>query len=495
MPRSSLPWWLALAIGCGEEGLPPAELAPVCGAPEPVQLLALRDDEVVIDSAVAHDDRLLLGVRRYEVPILDIDLARARQPHRRFAQIDARIESVDGCGGDRRVIAAGYDQLLPPREPDGPWLALRSEDFALAWIDPDGAFAPRALPGATLDTLPQVRGDAVVLEHPRDASHRELWHATLTPGTAAPTTTRLAGDLAWTGLSGLSAAVDEVLALRNDGVLLAVPLDPAREAVAVLGAVATAQTDAAQRYVLWQPGRPPATTVPEQGWLVDRETGGSIPLATGDGATLSPVLRGSLGFVAHESPAITPWTEIIAMPGGQRMRVDEVNVNGDGRIVAGRFALLLGVEWKVFQIVDDAIVSIALPSGADWSSYRDGVLYVRDDRGAAGISFIPEGRPFDLLVAPLQTYTPSLVVEDAWSGIALPRGRYLGPADLRATIGPLVVIDGGWQTLVDRDVHAHSLLLAPDATLELEPWHTDDVIYEVRARPSTRNGLWRVRFE
>lgn len=474
--------------------MPLAELAPLCGAPAPVQLLALRDDEIVLDAAVAHGDRLLLGVRRFEVPILDIQLATVRPPTRAFAQIDARIESVDGCGNDRQVIAAGYDRLLPPREATGPWLALRYDDWALAWIDPDGAWPARPLPTPSLETVPRVRGDAVVLEHTREVGHVELWRATLGPGSDEPETVRIAGDLAWTGMPVIGNTADDVLALRSDGVLLAVPLDPGAEPVAVLGAVATAQTDASQRYVVWQSGRPPATTVPEQGWLFDRETGGSLPLDTGDGATLSPVLRGALVVVTHEGASITPWTEVIAMPGGQRLALPEVGVDGDGRVIEGRFALRVGIDLQVFQIIEDAIVPLALPPGGSWS-YSDGELFRFDDGPTSGIGLYGTGRPFDLIVAPLDSLDATTVLADAWSTVVLPHERYLGPAKPHEMIGPLVVIDGGWQTLVDRDVHVVSLRLAPDATDDLTPWHTDDVMYEVRVRPSPRNGVWRARFE
>lgn len=152
-------------LACGPSQAPePAELAALCGATAPVQLLPLGSDDGVTPSPhaiVRHGDRWLIGVHS--------ESGEGRSSH------TERIISTDACGDDARVVVEGYDLVMAPPRAGLPWFACRhvgSIGEAMVWFDPDGIASPRAL-GNDACELVWV-GDEVVFAATSGGAPREL---------------------------------------------------------------------------------------------------------------------------------------------------------------------------------------------------------------------------------------------------------------------------------------------------------------------------------
>jgi hypothetical protein len=64
----------AALLGCSEESMAPAELAPLCGQAGPAHILPLDTDEVVNESigGISLGDRTYYGIRRFDHPITNV---------------------------------------------------------------------------------------------------------------------------------------------------------------------------------------------------------------------------------------------------------------------------------------------------------------------------------------------------------------------------------------------------------------------------------------
>ena len=124
---------LVAALGCAESNPGAVELAEICGAAEPVRLLALDETSMVTwdEGGVAtHGSRWLIGSRaRSDIPTDFVGNAAAA------AQ---RIVSVDECGGDPIEVAVGVDTTFLAPRPTAPSFACAGGIERMTWIDPDG---------------------------------------------------------------------------------------------------------------------------------------------------------------------------------------------------------------------------------------------------------------------------------------------------------------------------------------------------------------------
>jgi hypothetical protein len=515
----------ALACGataaCRADEVAHAELAAICGEDEgPLQVLALATDEVVSAHLPSQriDERWYYGIRRFDHPITDVGRASGLPSRRGYAELDARIESIDRCGSDRRVLAEGVDVLFPPTTEDEPWLARRSETGDLFWIDPDGAWPPRRI--ATTPAL----YEQIVLGHvvyTFDADTGELSRYRLEPD-------GVHSELVRDGVAHVDvfdvrhfarSASERVLARLDDGRLVELTLASGRMETIVEG-VDGFWGEVDGRWLAWWPALPEDSTDRDTrvAWLLDRETGETRSLAFDDGAELS---------VAYLS------TDLIAT-----RRVEPIELSGQmhHQPVAMRLTLLpawiattIEGDWLVQSASADRVVVTTLPTFFAPSNAMPSGSYVYD-RSADGLELVggpfppfarvrddalwysecaaePDastrfGPPCDLIRVALDTLQPEVVRPRAWTDVELPGDRWLawdGPADDPTAPnrrGTLWVLDGGDgqpRRLADDVAEGWSLLEPHDDPGSL-PWQTDEIVYQVRSLTSDRTGLWRAAF-
>src|SRR5687767_3998636 len=128
-------------VGCAPEEEELDLPIDVCGQDEPVQILALEDEQVIGQRGTARvGDRWLFGVRTFEIPLTAVDTALGGAEGRPYRQLESEIVSVGECGEDRRVVATGVDTIFPATNEDEPWLGCVADTGDLYWFDPDGAW-------------------------------------------------------------------------------------------------------------------------------------------------------------------------------------------------------------------------------------------------------------------------------------------------------------------------------------------------------------------
>lgn len=127
-------------------------LAERCGSTDPVQLLALAPNETAesndpwylddgpYTSVARHGDRWLLGVKTFEHELIPPSIDPEENVPNEL--VSSRIVSVDGCGGDVRVVLEGASAMRVPTG-DEPWVACSEGMVA---FDPDVEGSGRAHP-------------------------------------------------------------------------------------------------------------------------------------------------------------------------------------------------------------------------------------------------------------------------------------------------------------------------------------------------------------
>jgi hypothetical protein len=505
-------WTLAgsLALACSEESaIREADVADVCNEPGPVQILTLEREEVVGEagSSARYGDRYLYGIRTFDHPISNVGVTRAPAAQRGYAELDARIESIDRCGDDRRVVAEGVDSIFVPRNESEPWLGRRSETGMLFWIDPEGRWSAREL----VET--RFPGTHIVTERVvhffRDDEH-DIVSITLEGDAPVVETVldRVVDAQTFSAFRDVDASA-LVYALRDDGELVLIDLRSGRMESIAKG-VAGFTTDRDPRWVAWWPGvhdevLPPPVT---EGWLVDRMTGGTQALAFDDAAELSMRLFGPLLTTWQHGPGLDPsrYTDILqtrltflprmrsyVLPG----KWDSAGSSAVGDRFTAQAPFEVASGWVLFESTEASLAAVAGPftsSGDDafWTEECDG--HVRS----------AHAEPCDLIRIPFETAQREIAERGAWSSIALPDDHWLKfvgrtpPPDAWRPDprGTLWIIDGttGDETRLDRDVSPGLYNLEPHE-LGREPWHTNEVVYQVRSLDTDRTGLWRARFE
>lgn len=503
-------------LACGEaDAIADAVVADDCGRPGPVQILPLEREEVVDETwiPVQYGDRYLFGIRTFDHPISNVVYTKFDAAQRGYAEVGARIESIDRCGDDRRVVAEGVDTVVAPRTELEPWLALRRETRTLYWFDPDGAFAPRELSPVPSSYGWMVTDDVVHVFRP---DTHDLVRFTLRGD--APIRETVIDRVSAVGPMSALRSVDApslLFALRDDGELLSLDTRT-RRLVSTARGVGGIVTDRDPRFVVWWPGDSSAL-LPQpiiEATAVDASRGRSLALALGDDAPLAFAMQGPVLATMYygPDPRLPTRTEVVRtrltfLPDMSSILVDgewEVHGISVGNRFTARSPLAVRGDRAfasasyVFESGPDGVHIVGGPFAGN--AYADGLWSsdCDDDELVAGT------RPCDVIHMPLDTLEPEVIAEQAWSGIALPDDRWLlfsaptPPPDAARpdSRGTLLVLDGSTRDVssLARDVSPSYQNLQPHELVD-SIWHTNEIVYQVRALSGDRTGLWRARFE
>lgn len=489
-----------LAGACGPSASPQADLAEVCGQEEPAQILALHEDEAVgpsLDAFVPFDDGWLVAVQRLDRTVVDVFEATASGEYRVVPQLDARVEAIDRCGNDRRVVAEGIDAIFPPRRDGEPWLGYRRDTEMLFVFDPTGAVQPLPLGHVRPFRWTVPEGNELIV---RRRDERDLVRFTLEAGGAQPEV--LATSVAQTSfMSHGDTPPHTILVLHDDGDLVELALDTG-QSEPILQGVRMFSEGSDRRWLAWTPGDPatPPSELATEATLLDRSTGEQRVLASGEPLFVQ-VYGTHLMVEVYDgaTPLGTKTTMFMSLPGGEAVTLEGrwMSFGGgpDGRIVVTR-----GGTWPpeafVYAPIDGVLREVAGPVPG-WTNTLDALWY--DDAAPyADLDAAREGAPYDLVRFDLSSLKAQTVQHRIWSGIELPGDRWVGAWGLKPgdPIGELVIVDGadGSTRRIARDV---APVLRP---IELEdravayPRLADEVVYEVRDPGSDGTGLWRAAF-
>jgi hypothetical protein len=514
--RAPLVAVLVLAASCGEDAMPLAELAELCGQAGPVQILALERDEVVDENIFFPqriDDRTYYGIRRFDHPITNLPVTMQPAAAREYAELDARVESIDRCGEDRQVLVEGADSLIPPHADDEPWLAQRTETRELFWIDPERRWTPRRVTQG--DRLRDFVVDGHDVWELRDDDHEVVRHTL--DGDAVTSEVVLADVAAiWPdrderGWYGHNPELDELLVLRDAGDLISVDFATGLTTPVWPFVAAGFAADSTRRWILlWSVavGREP-TDPATSAVLLDRDhnTGAVLGGPSGELAVdlyADTVIVEQL-VASDPSPnavLVTSTTQLILLPGQQSITFEGAWVllartSTDVILVVDR----LTGEGGVFAVEGDGIRRL-FDASSDDRLLDDAMVSWRCANDAD--PFDPREPPCEIVRTPYATGRPEVIERDVLSAIAVPGDRWIDfaaptPApdawrpDPR---GELLAIDGatGERALVDRDVSPSYDVLEPH-DYAAGPWHTEEIVYQVRDLVGDRTGLWRARFE
>lgn len=488
--------WGVLACGpsVGEE----VAFEELCGVEGPVHVLALEDDEAVTgrtSSAARFGDRWLYAVQRFDREIVDVDEAGLWGRYRAVPQLDARIESVDRCGEDRRVVAEGIDDILAPAEEDGPWLGYRRDTGILYLFDPDGRFAAMPLARPRHYRRQIVDGRSVIVH--RDDEH-DLVRFTIDGGEVA--TQVLAADVAQTSLlREWPTPPAFIFVLHDDGELVELSL-ASGETTPVLSGVGWFSGGGDPRWVVWVPGEPQdfGSTLPTGVILFDRSTGEQRPLGSG-APTMAQIFDNHVVAETVDDEGRRLQTTFIALPAIESITLDGTwwwfGEGNDGRFGAIDAGAPFDEQGYVLGPVDGELRELAGPMPA--RAGGDGALWSRDASAYAELGSDETGRPYDVVRFSLAMLEAEVVDRRIWSDVELPGDRFV---DVRAReagdpVGDLVIVDGedGRAQTIDHDVSPLFPTLEPHTPDIMRPWATDEIVYQLRAPGSDRTGLWRVR--
>lgn len=496
--------------------MPLADFAELCGQDGPVQILPLELDEVVYPTGwppQRMDGRTYYGIRRLDHPITNVPVTSWPAEAREYAEIDARIESVGPCGEDRRIVAEGVDALLPRAADDEPWLALRNETRELFWIELDSRRPPILVARSEPQGYPQflVRGQHVWELRDDTILRHTLAGATLTTQTMFEDVVAMwppSDDRRWP-----EHETGELLVQLETGELLAFDFlaGTSEELARNVGGFAT---DLAQRWIIsWsvEPGTQPSDAT-DTATLFER--GQDVSYIYGSPG--EPIHR--FGFerdVLVQQTGCSPGDAAACPFGGGVVSTtfvlpDElvsVQLDGDWRVWGstqrGEFIAreLATGESRLFSVVDGELTQpFAIEGGA--RLFEDSVVMQRCTDDGSGRLIAP---PCDIISIPLSTGRAETIERDVWSEIAVPGPRWVDfhaptpdPDQWRPDPrGDLVVFDPHTRvsSLIDRDVSPEYGALEPYDSDGVSPWHTDEIVYQVRSLRDDRTGLWRARFE
>ena len=490
--------WIVVAsalVACGPSTSDDADLAELCSQRGPVQVLPLEADEIVAPiygAAATHEDRFLYGVRTMSGPVgawLDGGGHAWSPPYEE--EVAARVESVDRCGGDRRVVAEGFAEIWPPEDPGGPWLGYATGTGELFTFDPRGDAPARRLARTPNRPVRLVAGTDVFVQ--RSDAH-DFARITITPDA-------LQTQVLLTEVDSFTFPFDDpqfVVVVREDASLWEVDLQSGRaEALATEGRpVRWASMFREPRWVVWLPLEPEAvaegpgaaTGLPTEVWTLDRETGVSRLLAQ-DAGGLGVWAQQDIVVILDSDSDLGPVQELVTYDGTARLMLDAdagyFADDGQGHHVVFEKGM---TQTGIYEVRDGAIERIGtagpgtrLSEGALWrvEPYVDG----------HGLD------AFEIVRTPLATREREVFRRDVYSDVELADGRWARfDGEVPTTPIDLVVIDPttGRTQLVDERV-VPSLVeygtRQPEGT-----WLAEELVYQVVDDTGSRAGLWRARF-
>ncbi len=479
----------------------------VCGQDEPVQILALEDDQAIGRQGTARfEERWLFGVRTFEIPLTRVDTALMGAEWRPYRQTRAEIESVGECGEDRRVVAAGSDTIFPATSADEPWLACAADTGDLYWFDPAGEWEPRFVGRSERCGRHLVRGatifvllaDGALVRVRLDDAGLEA-EALVSDVVEAPAVFDQRGDGA--------ALPDDVFVLRSDRSLARVALRTGAVQLELEGADSFDVSED-RRWLTW--GIHNDDDEPVSAWLRDRESGEDFLLGAPTWRGVDADLRGGYAFVRGTSEGDAPQTQVLEpatlrslwlagayiLWGGVNGSVVVTDVTD---VLSGVAELPTDPNSLEAELVDFESgertkvgargLAVAMAGGATWQV--DLTPYVHSDVPAAFA-------PFDVVRIPLDTLDPEVARARVFSEFELSSDRWIVASALDENLlAELRFLDG--KSLRHRAFAEDVVIFGERFDIRREakqgpPAIIEDLTYQVHARGSDRTGVWRVRF-
>jgi hypothetical protein len=459
----------------------------VCGQDEPVQILALEDEQVIdpAGGAARYGDRWLFGVKTFEIPLTKVDNALSGSAHLPYRQMDAAIVATGECGEDPRVVAEGLDVIAPRRRDTDPWLGCKSQTWGTYWFDPDGAWSPR-LVDAGLFCLQYLIVDQTVIFY---GGNGELARARLEADEVVIEV--LLGGIR----SGESVTEfeedppDDLVFVREDDTVVAVDLRTGDVTTLAEGIPNSFSISPNRRWLVWFEEIDEGLHL--RSWLRDLTTGVDTSIGHDEWESIEVELEDSFLLVRGHARWTSLSTQRIALPSQEAEWLDGRVFAADG--YDGRI-LLQSVDSEEWVL--DTESGERRPFDVDYDEYADGVLWSRHAAPYADIGLPEAFLPWDVVGMPLDTLEPEITRERVFSSVDLAGDRWVVGSDPDENeLVELHYLEGA--TLEHRafasDVVPGALDVRSDASVAA-PWRTDDMIYQVHTRASDRTGVWRVRF-
>jgi hypothetical protein len=476
----------------------------VCGQDEPVQILALEDEQVIGQGASARfEDRWLFGVRTYEIPLTRVDTALQGAEGRPYRQTGAEIVSVGECGEDRRVVASGADTIYPATSESEPWLACAADTGELYWFDPAGAWEPRFLGRSERCGQHLVRGSTIfvlladgALVRVRLDADDFVAEALVSDVVVAPAffDHRVAGTV----------LPDDVFVVLSDRTVARVALRTGAVQLELEGADSVNVSDD-RRWLTWGVRDPDDN--PVAAWLRDRESGEDFLLGAPSWRGVVAYLRDGYAIAKGTSDGDAPQTQVVESSTLRSLWLTGSPIVWeivDGTVVVTDVTEILdGLPTDLTSLEAELIdfesgertkagvtgLDVTVVDGAMWQI--DSTRYADSDLPAAFT-------PFDVLRIPLDTLDREVARARVFSELELSGDRWIVSSALdEDLLAELRFLDG---TSLRHRVFAEDVITFGerfDLRREAEegpPPITDELVYQVHTRASERTGVWRVRF-
>jgi hypothetical protein len=474
-------------VGCAPEEEQLELPIDVCGQDEPVQILALEDEQVIHpgDGGARYGERWLFGVRTFEIPLTKVNTALGDPTWRPYRQIDATITATGDCGEDPRVVAEGLDVIASRVEDDEPWLACSSLTPGLHWFDPDGAWSPQ-LVSDHLQCGGYLVIDQSVVFYGGDG---ELARARLENG-------EVVVDVLLDGIEYgeylppyREVPPDELVAVRNDDTVVAVDLRTGEIRMLTEGIASTFSISPNRRWLVWYEALDEGLQT--RIWLRDLQEGGDTQIGRDDWAWIGVDIGDSFMVVRGEAMWVPASTHVLALPSRREEWIDDWIAVRDER--DGLLTLDVG---------DDQLMRFDPETGdrqlieLEYDELLDGAFWSRWSEPHASLALPEAMLPWDIVRATFDAPAPELVRERVFSSVDLGDDRWIvGSERDENELVDLEYLDG--DTLEHRpfatDVVPGSIDSRSDSSIAA-PWRTDELIYQVHTRASDRTGVWRVRF-
>jgi hypothetical protein len=470
----------------------------VCGQDEPVQILALEDEQVIGERASARfEDRWLFGVRTFDIPLTRVNTALQGAEGRPYRQTGAEIVSVGECGEDRRVVASGADTIFPATSESEPWLACTADTGELYWFDPAGAWEPRFIGRSERCGQHLVRGSTIFVLLADGALLRaRLQNADFVAESLVSDVVQ-APDLLDHRIAGV-ALPDDVFVLRSDRSLARVALRTGAVQLELEGADGFDVSDD-RRWLTW--GVHDRDGNPLSAWLRDRESGEDILLGAPTWRGVTAYLRGGFAVVSGFSDGALPEMQVLEISTSRSVWLTGNyvvwGVVEDVVVIADLTDFNGSIPFDVERIDFESLERTKLTESSGTVVVEHGAVWQRDSTRYEGSELPDALTPFDVVRFPVDTLERDVVRARVFSSFELSDDRWIVSDSLdEDLLADLRFLDGA--SLRHR-AFAEDVILNNDFDLRREasqgpPPIIDELTYQVHARSSDRTGVWRVRF-
>ncbi len=457
----------------------------VCGQDEPVQILALQDDQVIgpATGVARAGDRWLFGVRTFEIPLTRVDNALREPEWRPYAQTDAAIVATGDCGEDRRVVAEGLDTIATRFREDEPWLGCSKLVPGLFWFDPEGAFPPR-LVSDELDCDSYLVVDQSVVFY---AGEGRLARARLVDDDVVIDALLDGIDFGEYLPPLREDPPNNLVAVLEDDTVVAVDLRSGNVTLLAEGIGSSFSISPDRRWLVWY--EPLDGGLRTRVWLRDLHEGGDTLISDDDWEWIGVDIHDSFLVARGEALFVPASTRVVALPSLRSESLDgwfDVLDSRDGHVMLDlRDGRLMRLDPETGARHVRAIEYDELVDGDFWSVNPHETLE------------LPEALlPWDIVRATFDSPTPETFRERVFSTVDLGDDHWVAGSERDENeLVELVYLDGS--TLEYRSFAEDVVPGMMDARSDSSvtgPWRTDEMIYQVHTRASDRTGVWRVRF-